>query len=106
MYFVTMEGVYIQGIYGIFETEQEARDYAVDLIRKEHDDYHSFCVNKFNEGYSYNTIDTYIRKDTLVEGINKEVKRISKNWIYHGDKFNMKIKCEKSNIIIEEERIK
>ena len=44
MYVVYKEGVYIQGIIGIFEDKVNAKDEAIKAMELERDDYHTMVV--------------------------------------------------------------
>lgn len=43
-YLVERNGVYSQGIYGVFDNLAEARDAATEAKAAEKDDYHTFCI--------------------------------------------------------------
>ena len=80
-YFVSQEGVYRHDVYGEFKTEKEARDFAIEIMLKESDDYHAFQVNKFKDDYTSGFITIYHRKSLV-----KDLYRLNK-----GDTFEVEI---------------
>lgn len=44
IYYVIKKGVYIQGIYGIFDDYDLAKKACEEAIKSEQDDYHAFFV--------------------------------------------------------------
>ena len=68
VYIVWMEGVYMQGIYGVYDNKEDALDAAKTFIAEEHDDYHGFNISETPLGtriYDNNVIYKITRKDTL-----------------------------------------
>ena len=54
VYVVTMEGVYRHNIMGIFKKLEFAKQVAINAIKEERDDYHSFDVREFDLGVPTN----------------------------------------------------
>lgn len=63
IYFVREEGVFGHDIFGTFDSVEEAETFALEKLQKEHDDYHSFSVNFFDENKEEQNITLYSRKD-------------------------------------------
>lgn len=70
LYVVTREGVYTQGIVGVFATKEAAREAAKEAKAREGDKYHSFAVAEYELGEVYNLYIYWERNnenDTLNE---------------------------------------
>ncbi len=54
MYIVERYGIYQQGMFGIFESFEDARSHAIEAIKQEADCYHDFLVTEIelNKKYS------------------------------------------------------
>jgi len=52
VYVVYREGVYMQGMVGVYDDFEASQTGAIEAIRKEGDDYHTMCVVKMtlNQG--------------------------------------------------------
>jgi hypothetical protein len=70
------EGVYQQGIFGVFEDKHVAIDAGVEAINEERDDYHEFCVYYLKP----NQLQEYRDGDKIVR-IYKEKKEVKFKWI-------------------------
>jgi len=76
VYTVWMEGVYMQRIFGVYLTKEEALENAKIFIAEERDDYHTFKVSETPIGKKHNNhhsvIYEIVRKDKT-EGMYEEI---------------------------------
>lgn len=63
VYVVTKQGVYLQGIVGIYTDEELAKEAALSAAADDCDSYHTYYV------YSYNTNQSYLEKNAYAEQI-------------------------------------
>jgi hypothetical protein len=64
VFIVTREGVYRHEIEGVYLTEAEAREKALEALKSQGDDYHSFDVMWMMVGQpGEHLVSSYVRKD-------------------------------------------
>lgn len=62
VYFIWRSGVYMQGVFGIYDDLQVAIDKAEGLIEAENDDYHTFHVSECGINEKVTQADKYSDK--------------------------------------------
>lgn len=71
-YIVWREGVYMQGIFGIYTTLEDAIENATEFINNEPDDYHNFNITRAEIGKNLTTLDKYGTNDIACKIVRRD----------------------------------
>ena len=74
IYVVVIKGIYMQGIFGIFDNFEEAKEASLIAIRNERDDYHEFYIDK-------RVMNKHGFEETIVFEVEREKEQIIKRII-------------------------
>ena len=73
VYVVIKQGIYMQGIYGIFDKPEKAKEALLIALKNEKDDYHEFYIDKRtmnNQGFEETMVFKAEReKEKIIEQV-------------------------------------